>query len=73
MRGEGRDVTEIRDHPRQITGSPSLTGPFLLLGGSRRSGREPIFLGVSTSSHGILNLFKKFKEPDSLNEFFVCF
>ena len=58
-RGEGRDRNQ--GDGGQITGSPSLTGPFLLLGGSRRSGREPIFLGVSTSPHGIQNLFKYFR------------
>ena len=57
-RREGRDRNN--GEGGQIPGSPSLTGPFLLLGGSRRSGREPIFLGVSTSSHGILNLFNFF-------------
>ena len=69
----GRDVTEIGGTGGQITGSPSLTGTFLLLGGGRRSGREPIFLGVSTSPHGILNLLKNFEELDNRTSSFVCF
>ena len=52
-RGEGSDKNLREEREGQITVSFFLTGPTLLLGGIRRSRREPIFRGMS---NGILNL-----------------
>ena len=56
-RGEGSDKNLREERGGQITMSSLLTGPTLLLGGIRRSRREPIFLGMSNGKLNLSALF----------------